>query len=342
MTVPHESKRPEPPPAATNGDSDHREAERSTKKVRRREHDSGGGEAMESPNLSYKSMLASGHGSEEFEDTWEEEAEPEVEEGDIVITETEGGLVMKLSTTFKSKLRKPWDNAKPFRLIDLENDFFIVRFKDKTDALQALLGGPWAVFGHALSVQPWTPDFRAVDGVIEKATVWVRAVKIDERTISMDRGRFAKVAVVVDLTKPLKGVVTVDEEDFKVVYEGVSELCFCCGKIDHLQAVFPERKDEESSPIDASVQNSRSPPTPSPANVVPASTPSTSGTKPVVGEWMVVPPRTKRQSRRFPTATDPGNSQPPHFTGPTNRFSLLSNSFTNQEQTSASTSPHPT
>ncbi|KAJ4824142.1 hypothetical protein Tsubulata_043915 [Turnera subulata] len=204
MTVPHESKRPEPPPAATIGDTDHREAERSTKKVRRREHDAGEGETMESPHLSYKSMMASGHGSEEFEDTWEEEAEPEVEEGDIVITENEGGPVMKLSTTFKSKLKKPWDNAvviklmgkrigyrvlkskihtmwKPrstFRLIDLENDFFIVRFKDKTDALQALMGGPWAVFGHALSVQPWTADFRAVDGVIEKATVWVRFKEI--------------------------------------------------------------------------------------------------------------------------------------------------------------------
>ncbi|KAJ4822016.1 hypothetical protein Tsubulata_001579 [Turnera subulata] len=272
--------RSEPLPATVNGDSDHREGERSNKKVRRREEEQTENMILESPKLSYRNILNSGHEAEEQE-IWDDEDEPEVEDGDIIIAETEGGPVMKLSESFKSRLRKPWESVvviklmgkrigyrvlrskiqslwkpqSPFRLIDLENDFFVVRFKDKTDALQALLGGPWAVFGHALMVQPWTPEFRAVNGVIEKATVWVRfmdipldwyhtkvllglgnmvgrAMKIDERTTSTDRGKFAKVAVVVDLTKPLKGVVTVEEEACQSCVLFVEGLTTCESLVD--------------------------------------------------------------------------------------------------------------
>ncbi|KAJ4836132.1 hypothetical protein Tsubulata_022221 [Turnera subulata] len=378
-------------PAAAGGDTDHREAERSNKKIRCREDDPEEEARLKDPSLSYKAMLAAGHNAETIEELWEEEAEPEAEEGDIVISDGEGGPFMKLSESFKTKLRKPWENAvvikllgkrigfrvlkskiqnlwkprSPFRLIDLENDFFIVRFKDNSDTMQALLGRPWTVFGHALMVQPWTPNFRATDGIIGKATVWVRfkgipldwyhsqvllglgdmvgsAVKIDERTTSTDRGRFAKVAVVVDLTKPLKGVITVDNEVFKVVYEGVPELCFTCGRADHTQLSCPERVRDVESTEEGLTQRYQDAPNPSEPN--PASGHSRAELpvtvkQPTIGEWMVVPPRTRRQPRRFSPLNNPGNPQSRPFPGPSNRFSPLAQSPITVDQASTSTSP---
>ncbi|KAJ4841444.1 hypothetical protein Tsubulata_035915 [Turnera subulata] len=128
----------------------------------------------------------------------------------------------------------------------------------------ALLDGPWIVFGHALSVQHWSPCFRASKGVIERATVWVRfpgipvdryhpeilyglgdmvgqTVRADEHTLKMERGQFAKMAIVVDLTKPLPCTIRVDDEELKVVYERIPQICFQCGKTDHSQEVCPDR-----------------------------------------------------------------------------------------------------
>ncbi|TYI31159.1 hypothetical protein ES332_A05G434000v1 [Gossypium tomentosum] len=38
-------------------------------------------------------------------------------------------------------------------LMDLESDFYLVRFQDKDDLDNVLLGGPYVVFGHYLSVR---------------------------------------------------------------------------------------------------------------------------------------------------------------------------------------------
>ncbi|KAJ4848185.1 hypothetical protein Tsubulata_002980 [Turnera subulata] len=267
----------EPSPAATDGVTDHREADKSNKKVRLREEaqrDSSTEDVpIEDSRASYKDMLAAGKGADDQPEPWVEDEEPTVEDGDIVIRGGDGGPIMELSEAFKSWLRKPWENAvvvkligksigfrvlkskiqtlwkpkSPFRRIDLENGFYIVRFKDPVDMMVVLLGGPW---------MPWTPEFRAMEGAIEKATVWVRFMgvpiewyhtqilqgmgsmvgqflKTDEHTNSTDRGKFAKVAVIVDLTQLLNGIVTVDGEVFKVVYEGIPQICFFCGKAGH-------------------------------------------------------------------------------------------------------------
>ena len=46
-----------------------------------------------------------------------------------------------------------------FSIIDLENNYFLVKFQTAVDAERALTEGPWTVMGRNLFVQPWTPDF---------------------------------------------------------------------------------------------------------------------------------------------------------------------------------------
>lgn len=64
-----------------------------------------------------------------------------------------------------------------------------------------------------------------------------RVIKIDSVTSDGSRGRFARVCVELDLTKPLLPRVVVERKDVKVEYEGLYMICFECG-------VFGHRKDD--------------------------------------------------------------------------------------------------
>ena len=46
-----------------------------------------------------------------------------------------------------------------FSIIDIENNYFFVKFQTAVDAKRALTEGPQTVMGRNLFVQPWTSDF---------------------------------------------------------------------------------------------------------------------------------------------------------------------------------------
>ncbi|KAJ4845063.1 hypothetical protein Tsubulata_015507 [Turnera subulata] len=212
---------------------------------------------MEKPLASYRTKLMTNTQRQGEGGNWpEEEEEVTVEPGDIIIG-CEGNLPsLDLSIAFQKRLEKRWEQSvivkllgknisyrvltarlkslwqpsAPFKLIDLENNFYVVKFQNKQDYLHSLVDGPWSIFNSALCVFPWTSDFCAASGKVEKAVVWVRfpdiplhtyhpsilnalgdlvgeSIRIDQATREYQRGRFAKIAVEVDLTKPLKGTI---------------------------------------------------------------------------------------------------------------------------------------
>ncbi|KAI9123882.1 hypothetical protein K1719_005182 [Acacia pycnantha] len=132
----------------------------------------------------------------------------------------------------RSQLQSLWKPSGQFKLIDLHDDCFLVRFQDDLDYQHALLTGPWMIFGHYLTVQPWTPAFRPQDHVVNQ---------VDYNTDSGDRGKFARIAVVIDLTKPLISKIQVDGELIYVEYEGLPSICFECGRYGHLQISCPTK-----------------------------------------------------------------------------------------------------
>ncbi|KAJ4840564.1 hypothetical protein Tsubulata_005270 [Turnera subulata] len=129
---------------------------------------------------SYRDKLAAGSYAACDDENWLEEEESDFEEGDVIVKEKADGPSIELSKTFKKRLDKPWQSAvvvkllgrsigykvlqsklhtmwktaSPYRIIDMENNFFIIRFMSNEDYLHALVDGPWTIFGHALSVQP--------------------------------------------------------------------------------------------------------------------------------------------------------------------------------------------
>ncbi|KAL4363646.1 hypothetical protein GQ457_04G012640 [Hibiscus cannabinus] len=60
-------------------------------------------------------------------------------------------------------------------------------------------------------------------------------VKVDYNTAEGKRGRFARLAIVVDLNKPLVSGIVIDGKRQDIVYEGLPLICFSCGKYGHMK-----------------------------------------------------------------------------------------------------------
>lgn len=73
-----------------------------------------------------------------------------------------------------NRLETLWNSTIGFSIIDLENDYFLVRSKREGDAEYALTQGPWRIMGHCLVVQPWNPQFYASLQEINSVIAWIR------------------------------------------------------------------------------------------------------------------------------------------------------------------------
>ena len=58
-------------------------------------------------------------------------------------------------------------------------------------------------------------------------------IKIDQHTLKLAQGRFARVYVEIDLFKPVVGMISVEEKWYKVEYEGLHIICSNCGCYGH-------------------------------------------------------------------------------------------------------------
>ncbi|KAI9089145.1 hypothetical protein K1719_029424 [Acacia pycnantha] len=141
-------------------------------------------------------------------------------------------------------------------IFDLENDFFLVNFQHLDDYMGALIGGPWVIADAYLSVSRWKPEFNPKSERIESLVAWVRfpelptplfdkkfllnlgnaigkAIRLDIHTAQRTRGKFARMCVELDLTKPLIPSFSVEGQTLSIVYESLSMLCTKCGWYGH-------------------------------------------------------------------------------------------------------------
>ncbi|KAL4333427.1 hypothetical protein GQ457_07G010550 [Hibiscus cannabinus] len=148
-----------------------------------------------------------------------------------------------------NRIQLLWKPKGEFSLIDLDNNYFLVRFEIADDFQNVLLGGPWVIFGSYLTVQPWSRYFSTKEEYPSQIMVWVRlpklpyryytknlfrhiaasigkVVRIDYNTTEGKRGRFARLAIIVDLKKPLVFGIIIDGQRQDIEYEGLPEICF--------------------------------------------------------------------------------------------------------------------
>ncbi|KAK5845684.1 hypothetical protein PVK06_001892 [Gossypium arboreum] len=68
----------------------------------------------------------------------------------------------------------------PLQLMDLENDYYLVRFHDELDYNKVLMGEPWVIFGQYLTVRLWSPAFSTSENEVDIQVVWIRLLGLPE------------------------------------------------------------------------------------------------------------------------------------------------------------------
>ncbi|GAU17846.1 hypothetical protein TSUD_329720 [Trifolium subterraneum] len=163
----------------------------------------------------------------------------------------------------ETRLKQMWVRNGIINIVDVGHDFFLVTFTNKEDHYRALIEGPWLIYDNYLVVREWSPNFHPAGEVIKHVAVWVRfsglpieyydtkmlhfignrigrTVKVDRTTQSQARGKYARLCVEVDLTKPLLAMFQIKDRYYKikdryykVEYEGLHMLCLACGTFGH-------------------------------------------------------------------------------------------------------------
>ncbi|KAJ1441395.1 Ribonuclease H-like superfamily [Sesbania bispinosa] len=173
----------------------------------------------------------------------------------------------------QGRLMKLWQPQRRMKVIDLDNDYFVIRFADWGDLNKVLEGGPWVIMGHYLVIQRWKPEFLPYEDELKRVSVCIRipelpieyydnhvlwrigdvvgrTVKVDANTsrfiedeegLSMitERGKFARICVEVDLRKILISRFKLNGRLYSVEYEGLNLICFNCGCFDHRKENYP-------------------------------------------------------------------------------------------------------
>lgn len=178
--------------------------------------------------------------------------------------------------TMVNKLQAIWRTSHLLQIIDLENDYFSVKFRTDKEYLEALAGGPWTIFGHYLTVRPWTSTFSTDQIFPSSLLVWIRlpglpegmytksllrfirnvvgtVAKIDRNTGSTSRGKSARLAVFIDLIFK----VQIDRRIQRVEYESLPLVCFECGRFRHRSDLCPQGSRENEATVASPSTSSR-------------------------------------------------------------------------------------
>ncbi|KAJ4850282.1 hypothetical protein Tsubulata_044548 [Turnera subulata] len=137
-------------------------------------------------------------------------------------------------------------------------------FQNRFDYMRALTDGPWTILGHYLTVEPWKPQFDPLFHKIISIVAWIQIpqlsseyydralihaicmeighfVRLDQNTEEALRGRYARVVVEIDLSKPLQSQAFVDGKWYLISYENIPDICFECGLVGHALSACPNR-----------------------------------------------------------------------------------------------------
>lgn len=182
------------------------------------------------------------------------------------------------------RLQRLWKPQGGFEILDVDNGYYMVKFDHPADKEAVASGGPWMLFDHYLCVSQWTPEFASPNANIQRTMVWIcfpglnllycdknvllamasvigRPIRVDQNTLNVQRGRFARVCVEIDLSKPVIGKIWLWDHWYRVEYEGLHLICANCGCYGHMTrecsknptipplAVTPENQKETSQTL---------------------------------------------------------------------------------------------
>ncbi|CAL1379482.1 unnamed protein product [Linum trigynum] len=102
-----------------------------------------------------------------------------------------------------------------------------------------------------------------------------KPIRVDRATEFGERGKYARVCVEVDFTKPLLSQFKIEGEEYLVQYEGLKNLCTDCGRYG--------KPTEQCDCKDMNNEETQATP-----DTVPETQPASRTKGYVYGEWMIV------------------------------------------------------
>ncbi|KAK8481764.1 hypothetical protein V6N12_074477 [Hibiscus sabdariffa] len=117
--------------------------------------------------------------------------------------------------------------------MDIENDYFLLTFRSHSDLLKL----------HPRKIVAWVrlPVTLYKRNLISEIGESIGPIiKIDFQTESGRRGRFARMAISIDLHKPLVSKLVINGRVQIVEYESLLTVCFSCGTYGHVKENCPK------------------------------------------------------------------------------------------------------
>ncbi|KAI5352205.1 hypothetical protein L3X38_005096 [Prunus dulcis] len=165
----------------------------------------------------------------------------------------------------RDRLQQKWNLKGQWKLVDLVNDYFVVQFDLEEDLNYVLTEGPWIISGQYLTLQKWRTGFCPATAHITRMAAWIRVsaiqlecfdvwalkrignllgklLKIDALTTSQNRGKFARLCIELDMTKPLDAFIQINQIWYNIEYEGLPDICYHCGLYGHKSDSCTQRR----------------------------------------------------------------------------------------------------
>jgi len=169
-----------------------------------------------------------------------------------------------------AKTRKDWGFVKgQLDYLDLGNGWILFRFSNLHDISLVWNGRPWHVSGLNLVLKRWEPFFDPFSATIQTIDQWVKItrlplelweeetlkhllkdvgqfIRVDDITLNRSKGKFARVCMNIDITKPLRGSLFIPVPnqprplEVPISYEGLHEVCAVCGSEAHVLEECPQ------------------------------------------------------------------------------------------------------
>ncbi|KAL5756018.1 hypothetical protein ACOSQ2_020764 [Xanthoceras sorbifolium] len=179
-------------------------------------------------------------------------------------------LVGKILTTklinrdaFRAIIPKIWRTTQSFIIENVKENVFVFQFQNQADKRRVLTGGPWSFDKCLIVLEEPRGDGKFLDMGFSHVQFWVqlhnvplvcmtkeigwalgnkigRVMDIDVSATGDCLGRFLRVRVVIDVTKPLNRFLRVcllegDPDTVLLLrYERLAEYCFQCGVVGHV------------------------------------------------------------------------------------------------------------
>lgn len=154
------------------------------------------------------------------------------------------------------KLRQIWPFINDFRTSSIGYGHYTVVLNNAEDHNRILYNGLQFVNGYFLAIRKWEPYFDACPVTLDSIVAWVRINNLPRElfhrealkwlgelirpmlrmvafTSKADRGKYARLCVLLNFNKPLVHTIVVDCHPFYLQYERLRSLCTICRAIGH-------------------------------------------------------------------------------------------------------------